>query len=102
MTRTSAAAATDLDLTGACSEQRQNGVQRMAESKTKMYSFRLPVDLVERLDTFAAEWQARLPGLRITRTEVVRNLLESGLERGVMFRTDDQTKKKAVKPRRPR
>ncbi len=40
---------------------------------------RLPVNLVERIDTRVEAWRAALPGMRVTRTDVIAILLEVGL-----------------------
>ncbi len=42
-------------------------------------SVRLPADLVERVDTMVARWRAALPGMRVTRTDIVVVLLDAGL-----------------------
>ena len=40
---------------------------------------RLPVKLVERIDARVEEWKAALPGMRVTRTDIIQVLLEAGL-----------------------
>ncbi len=40
---------------------------------------RLPVELVERIDARVEEWRAALPGMRVTRTDLIQVLLEAGL-----------------------
>lgn len=42
--------------------------------------FRLPADLLKRLDAHAKRLQRRNPGLRVTRADAVRQLLLSALE----------------------
>jgi len=46
---------------------------------TRQVAFRLPVELVERLDALAKRMQDESPGLRVTRADVVRLLLTSAL-----------------------
>ncbi len=40
---------------------------------------RLPVELVERIDARVEAWREALPGMRVTRTDIVQVLLEAGL-----------------------
>ncbi len=40
---------------------------------------RLPVDLVERIDARVEAWRSALPGMRVTRTDLIAILLEVGL-----------------------
>lgn len=40
---------------------------------------RLPVDLVERLDARVEGWRRALPGVRVTRTDLIQVLLDAGL-----------------------
>jgi len=40
---------------------------------------RLPVELVKRIDARVEEWRAALPGMRVTRTDLIQVLLEAGL-----------------------
>ena len=47
---------------------------------TKQVAFRLPLELVERLDAFAARMEKESPGLRITRADAARLLLTRGLD----------------------
>lgn len=42
-------------------------------------SFRLPPELVERIDATVAGWRDALPGVSLTRTDIVVVLLEAGL-----------------------
>lgn len=46
---------------------------------TKQVGFRFPVDLVERIDAYADKLSRDLPGLKFTRADAVRVLLERGL-----------------------
>lgn len=48
--------------------------------KTHQINVRLSVDHVTRIDTFAREFHARFPALRVTRTMAFRILLDRGLE----------------------
>ncbi|MBI2892197.1 MAG: hypothetical protein HYY06_01505 [Deltaproteobacteria bacterium] len=48
---------------------------------TKQTAFRLPEDLLERLDAYAVKLGRDLPGLGVTRADAVRTLLEQGLAR---------------------
>lgn len=43
-------------------------------------SFRLPPELVERIDAQVAAWRGALPGVTLTRTDLVVVLLEAGLK----------------------
>jgi hypothetical protein len=59
-------------------------------AKTTLHAFRIPDDLIGRVDTFAATLQAATPWRRITRADAVRALLvqaldaaESGAGRGI-------------------
>ena len=40
---------------------------------------RLPVELVERLDARVEAWRVALPGMRVTRTDLIHLSLEAGL-----------------------
>lgn len=40
---------------------------------------RLPAKLVERIDARVQEWRAALPGMKVTRTDLLTILLEAGL-----------------------
>ncbi len=40
---------------------------------------RLPVDLVKRIDARVEEWRTALPGMRVTRTDLIQMLLDAGL-----------------------
>jgi hypothetical protein len=42
-------------------------------------SFRLPRALLDRIDQRAAKWRAALPGITVTRTDIVLVLLLAGL-----------------------
>ena len=48
-------------------------------ANTKQVALRLPVDLLDRLDRCALKFRQDIPGSNITRTDVVRILLERGL-----------------------
>ncbi len=43
---------------------------------------RLPAKLVERIDARVQEWRAALPGMKVTRTDLLTILLEAGLRDG--------------------
>jgi len=47
--------------------------------KTKQVNFRMPLDLLKRLDQHAKRMQKQLPGLRIDRTGALKFLLEKAL-----------------------
>ena len=47
---------------------------------TRQVAFRLPVELVERLDAFAEQMKAESPGLRVTRADAARLLLTRALD----------------------
>ena len=49
--------------------------------ETTQVAFRLPTNLVERLDRHLERVRARTPGIGITRADVVRNLLSVALDR---------------------
>ena len=46
---------------------------------TKQVGFRFPSDLIKRLDAFADKLGRDLPGLKFTRADAVRVLVEKGL-----------------------
>ena len=48
--------------------------------KTTQVAFRLPDDLLERLDAHAERMREAQPGVNVTRTDVVRTLLTRALE----------------------
>lgn len=47
----------------------------------KQVAFRLPSELVDRLDEYAEQVRRENPGMRVTRADVVRMLLSRGLAR---------------------
>jgi hypothetical protein len=51
-----------------------------AMAETEQVAFRLPADLVKKLDDYAARLAREQPGMTFTRTDVVRMLLTRGLE----------------------
>jgi predicted DNA-binding protein len=51
----------------------------MAE-ETKQTAFRLPVTLLERLDTYARDMETEHPGMSYTRADAVRVLLTRALD----------------------
>lgn len=53
---------------------------RKSLAETKQVAFRLPEDLVARLDDHAATMMSEHPGLDVTRTDVVRVLLTRALD----------------------
>ena len=50
-------------------------------SPMKVIPFRLPADLVKRLDKHAERMQAEQPGLQVTRADALRVLLTEALDR---------------------
>jgi len=52
----------------------------MTKRKTVAVSFRLPSALVERIDQRMAAWSRALPGITVTRTDMVLVLLGAGLQ----------------------
>lgn len=52
--------------------------EQMAD--TEQVAFRLPKDLVKRLDDFVARMSAAQPGMNVTRTDAVRVLLVRALD----------------------
>jgi len=50
-------------------------------SPMKVIPFRLPTDLVKRLDRHAERMQAEQPGLQVTRADALRVLLTEALDR---------------------
>jgi hypothetical protein len=54
---------------------------RKRGSPMAVLPFRLPKELVKRLDRHAARLNARTPGLRITRSDALRSLLTAALDR---------------------
>ena len=40
---------------------------------------RLPAELIERIDARVEEWRGALPGVRVTRTDLIQVLLDAGL-----------------------
>jgi sulfate adenylyltransferase subunit 1 (EFTu-like GTPase family) len=51
-----------------------------AMAETQQTAFRLPVDLIERLDKHVKRLQDAAPGMNITRADAVRVLLTRGLD----------------------
>ena len=54
--------------------------EAMAEND-KQTAIRLPAELLERIDRLAERWRAERPGMRMTRSDVLRVLVLEGLER---------------------
>lgn len=52
---------------------------------TQLWAGRLPIDLIEKVDRFSNEWTAKLglPGIKTTRTDVVRMAVTLLTEEGV-------------------
>ena len=48
----------------------------------RQVAFRLPNELVDRIDSYAANLSGRTPGMNITRADVVRMFLVRGLQTG--------------------
>ncbi len=61
------------ELTAPTAHDRER-TDRMAANE-KQVSFRLPADLVDRIDAHAQRMQANAPGMTVTRADVVRMLL---------------------------
>lgn len=61
-------------------------------TKTTQTAFRLPNDLIERLDRYVDKLNADSPGIELSRADVVRMLLTKGLDAA-----DGGTKKRAKK-----
>lgn len=57
-----------------------DGMQEAQRMNTQQLSFRLPVELVERIDRHLEREQARHPAWNITRADVVRDLLVRAVE----------------------
>lgn len=51
----------------------------MPEDDTLQVGFRMPTDLVKRIDAHAAKLEADRPGSRVTRSDAIRELLEIAL-----------------------
>ncbi len=49
-------------------------------AETQQTAFRLPIDLLNRLDKYAKRLEQASPGLTVTRADVVRMLLSRGLD----------------------
>lgn len=49
-------------------------------TRMEVYAFKLPADLVERLDAHATRLRDESPGVRITRADALRTLLISALD----------------------
>lgn len=47
--------------------------------KTRQVAFRFPESLIERIDAYAKQMEEQMPGLRFTRADAVRVLIEKGL-----------------------
>jgi len=47
--------------------------------ETKIIAFVASIELIERLDKEAQRWRSETPGSEITRSDVIRVLLERGL-----------------------
>jgi hypothetical protein len=56
--------------------KRPQGAQRV-----RLLTLRVPEELLRRLDAYTARLQATQPYLRLSRTEVLRMLLDEGLRR---------------------
>lgn len=50
-----------------------------ASAPTKQIAIRLPPDLIDRIDAYAEQLQEKVPGVSITRTAAIRDLLEHSL-----------------------
>jgi len=51
------------------------------QTPMKVIPFRLPADLIKRLDKHAERMQAAQPGLQVTRADALRVLLTEALDR---------------------
>ena len=72
----------------------------MAE-QDKQVAFRFPAELVERLDRYAQRMGAEMPGLKFSRADAVRVLLERGLEETGLG-AGPKGGKRAARARRPK
>lgn len=52
----------------------------MSAARKHHVGARLPADLIARLDARVAEWRRALPGVDLTRTDLIQVLLEAGLK----------------------
>lgn len=52
----------------------------MADESTIQMNIRMPIDLMNKLEAHVAKLQAAMPGVRMTVSDVVRNLLSKALE----------------------
>lgn len=57
------------------------GSSKAKGSGTQLVAFRLEPEMLAKVDAFAREMEARVPGLAVTRTDAVRVLLTRALER---------------------
>ena len=64
----------------------------------RQVAFRLPSNLVEEIDAQAESWSSRVPGVRVTRADVVRALLVKGLE-GAAVEPSNGLQEMRVEPR---
>ncbi len=65
---------------------------RMAQEQRQV-GFRFPIDLIERLDAYAEQMGKEMPGLKFTRADAVRVLLERGLAEAGLPRCESDEEK---------
>jgi predicted DNA-binding protein len=58
---------------------------------TKMTAFRLPVELIARLDTHAKRLGTKFPGMTFTRADALKTLVTQGLDQA-------EAEERAVRP----
>jgi hypothetical protein len=51
----------------------------MTRETLRAVGFRLPTSVIERIDAFARQLEAEQPGIRVSRSNAIRTLLERGL-----------------------
>jgi hypothetical protein len=61
--------------------------------KSKQMGLRLPVEIIERLDRYLDKLGAELPGVKLSRSDAIRTLIEQGLQRAGIL-SKEKTKKK--------
>jgi Arc/MetJ-type ribon-helix-helix transcriptional regulator len=59
---------------------RKRGRPPAAEPMVTQPQFRLPQDLAAKIDAYQESMTANLPGLRLNRSDVIRDLIQKGLE----------------------
>lgn len=62
---------------------------------TKQTAFRLPEDLVERLDAYAKQVERENPGMTVSRADAVRMLLTRALDLAASDRSETESRQSA-------